>query len=167
MIEHSNPHKRGDDRRHPYQRDGEVPAAPSTGNNAAEDEAPSSSTKERTTKYYRITKDTPNPLHDKRCKYGIESIPVFKQGEVIVAWSVSDTVCGVHIERHCYQIRGRYLDEAGKTFKAIPCELCEPSDEEIFMANYKNASGVEFVATMIREGKLKLADVEEYYNREE
>jgi hypothetical protein len=31
MIEHSNPHKRGDGFRHPYKRDGEVPFAPTDG----------------------------------------------------------------------------------------------------------------------------------------
>jgi len=30
MIEHSNPHNRGDGFRHPYKRDGEAPLAPST-----------------------------------------------------------------------------------------------------------------------------------------
>jgi len=36
------------------------------------------------TRFIRLTQDIANPTHDRRCKYGLEAVPVFKAGEAFV-----------------------------------------------------------------------------------
>ena len=41
---------------------------------------------------YRVTVDVPNPEHDKRCKYGIEGVPVVRAGSLALVHEVSITI---------------------------------------------------------------------------
>ena len=41
----------------------------------------------KTTRFIRLTKTIKNPEHDRRTKYGIESLPEFKEGEGFVVWT--------------------------------------------------------------------------------
>jgi hypothetical protein len=42
---------------------------------------------------YRVTEDLPNPSHDKRCKHGIEGVPLIKKGELVRVVTPTATLC--------------------------------------------------------------------------
>ena len=120
-----------------------------------------------TTQYHRITKDTPNPKHDKRCRYGIESVAMFPMGTIILETTRIEKIAGYDIPISFYKIAGKWSIESKKIFDTLPSEHAKPTPEEIYICNYREYASDQFVRAMLREGKLKIEDVEEYFNRTE
>ena len=120
-----------------------------------------------TQKYHRITKDTPNPKHDRRCRYGIEGVEMFPAGTIILETTRIEEIGGHQIPISFYKIGGKWSIESKKMFDALPTEPTEPTPEQIYICNYREYASDQFVRAMLREGKLKIEDVEEYFNRPE
>ena len=116
-------------------------------------------------KYHRITEDTPNPKHDRRCRYGIEGVESFPAGTIILETIRTEKIAGYEIPISFYKIAGKWGLENTKLFNALPTEATEPTPEEIYICNYREYASDQFVRAMLREGKLKIEDVEEYFNR--
>ena len=118
-------------------------------------------------KYHRVTKDTPNPVYDRRRRYGIEAVDVFREGLIIRETERTETIGGHEIPVSHFCFGGKHSIEGKKLFDALPTEPTEPTPEEVYISNYRECASDTFVLAMLREGKLKIEDVEEYFNRDE
>lgn len=116
-------------------------------------------------KYHRITKDTPNPKHDRRCRYGIEGVESFPAGTIILETTRTETIGGHEIPVSFYKVAGKWSLESTKLFNSLPTEPADPTPEEIYISNYRGFADECFIQAMIREGKLTIEAVEEYCNR--
>lgn len=117
-------------------------------------------------KYHIVTNNTPNPLHDKRCKYGEKGIEVFKKGTIITEYVSSLNIAGIDVSISKYRIgNSGYFEK--DVFKNIPTSEHELNPVEEFDTEYGNYRFENMVKEFISKGILKIEDIREYFNKAE
>jgi hypothetical protein len=120
-------------------------------------------------KYHKLTEDVFNPLRDKRCRYGIKSISVFKAGDIITERIEEMDISGAIVPVSYYSMTSggkKYWDLPRNVFQAletIPHEL-DPVEE--YDANFAGYRQDNMLRDFLSRGILKIEDVREYFARD-
>jgi hypothetical protein len=121
------------------------------------------------TKYHKLTDDAVNPLRDKRCRYGIKSIPVFRAGDIIKERIDEMEISGILVPVSYYSItiEGKtYWDLPREVFRSlatIPYELNPVEEYDAKFAGYRQDN---MLRDFLARGILKIEDVREYFDRD-
>jgi hypothetical protein len=120
-------------------------------------------------KYHKITEDVFNPLRDKRCRYGIKSIPVFHAGDIVTE-RIEEIIIAEKphpVSHYSITINGKhYWDLPRNVFQAletIPHEL-DPVEE--YDSNFAGYRQDNMLRDFLKRGILKIEDVREYFARD-
>jgi hypothetical protein len=120
-------------------------------------------------KYHKLTGDAVNPLHDKRCRYGIKAIPVFKAGDIVTERIEEMEIAGVivPVSHYSITINGKhYWDLPRNVFQAleaVPHELDPVEEYDSLFAGYRQDN---MLRDFLARGVLKIEDVREYFARD-
>lgn len=120
-------------------------------------------------KYHKLTEDVFNPLRDKRCRYGIKSITLFKAGDIVTERIEEMEIAGIIVPVSHYSITidgKKFWDLPREVFQAmetIPHEL-DPVEE--YDANFAGYRQDNMLRDFLKRGVLKIEDVREYFSRD-
>jgi hypothetical protein len=120
-------------------------------------------------KYHKITEDVFNPLRDKRCRYGIKSIPVFHAGDIVTERIEEMEIAGVIIPVSHYSItiEGKvYWDLPRNVFQALETVPHELDPVEEYDANFSGYRQDAMLRDFLKRGILKIEDIRDYFNRD-
>jgi hypothetical protein len=132
-------------------------------------------------RYFSLPQDIANPHFDKRCKYGVRSVKLFKSGSTIHAIDYEQSVT-VEGKETVHKTTEYFAAEASSTFHDVPADVQaefakHDPHEQRGPANLKEAAvecGVSVetlcryvVKSLLASGKLTIEDVLEAYETSE
>jgi hypothetical protein len=116
-------------------------------------------------KYYIVTEEVKNPVHDKRCKYGYRAMPTFPVGTIIEALMSEHEIAGITINRAYYHIKNEPLN--CEVFSKLPVEERELTPKEYYLIHYGSYQSRGLICHLLDSGKLSINDVNAYYESED
>jgi hypothetical protein len=120
-------------------------------------------------KYHKLTEDVFNPLRDKRCRYGIKSIPLFKAGDIVTERIEETEIAGIIVPVSHYSVnRGgkKYWDLPRNVFQAMETIPHELNPVEEYDANFAGYRQDNMLRDFLKRGVLKIEDIREYFSRD-
>jgi hypothetical protein len=116
-------------------------------------------------KYYVITEEVKNPVHDKRCKYGYRAMPTFPVGTIIEAIIGEREIAGITIPVAHFHIKNEPMEK--EIFLSLPTQERELTPKEYYLINYGSYNSKGLICKLLDSGKLSLDDVKAYYDSED
>jgi hypothetical protein len=122
-------------------------------------------------RYHRVTVDTPNSTHDKRCRYGIRSVEVIPRNSIITEYIELASLDGKEVPLSSYIIcipfgQGNKIDSLTREeFETLPTAPHQLSPLEEYNMEYSNLSKDAMIREFLARGLLKIETIREYYTR--
>ena len=118
----------------------------------------------RQKKYHIVTATTPNPTHDKRCRYGVRSASEFTEGSIIQEHIEPVEVGGVVVPCSSYRV---YRDDLPREiFKTLPTAPHELNPIEEFNQEFAGYRHDNMVRDFLSRGIITIENVRVYFNRD-